>query len=165
MKRNSKDEYDNKHTYVNVLGIPVDKAYNNKERHENAGYYGFNIDVKYPECQHIKKTIKCFDYRVSRRYLSSAAVTFTSQHQPAENRYQINRSDLGTAGHAMRSFFLFLFGPSDTDNGFAQRQPDYDNIEEASDSDAEQKYNGEKHDDEPHACVRVVEHVCKVKYV
>ena len=101
MQRDREDKYNGYHADVYLLGVPVNETYTNKERHKNAGYYGFNINVQNSKRQNVKETIKAFNERIAGGYLSTAAVTLTPQHYPAENRYQVDRSDLCTAGHAV----------------------------------------------------------------
>lgn len=86
---------------VDLHGVPVDEGDDNEHRHEKAGYYGFCIDVKHEECQHIKQARQRLNDRVARRDLRSAGVAFAPESEPAEYWDQIHHPDLSAAGHTV----------------------------------------------------------------
>ena len=166
MKRYRKEKYYSDHADEYFLGVPVDKGYADKQGHYNAGYYGFNIDIQNIKRQNVKKSVKAFNDRIAGRYLCTAAVTFSSQHYPAENGYQIDRSDFCTAGHAVRSLFLIFFCLPYSENGWAVwigKSVNY-NIEEASDTYPKQKNYDVKHDLEWQLGKFIVEHIFKSEH-
>ena len=165
MKRNRKDKYNGKHTDVYILCVPVDKTYNNEHRHEKAGYYGFNIYVQNIERQNIEEAVEKFNNWIARRDLLAAAMALSSQHEPAENRYQVDRSDLGTAGHAVGSLLLVLLAPAEAEHRLARWEPEDYNIQEAAYADPEEENNDVKHDLEWQLGKFIVEHIFKSEHV
>lgn len=131
-KRNGENEYQQNDDVADLHCVPVHEADNYQKRHEYAGYYGFNIYVKHPEGKYIKYSIERFHYRISRRDRFAAAVTFASQHQPAEYGDQINRTYLCAAFHAVRGFLFFSVASPDSKYGLSRRQSVDNDIQETS---------------------------------
>lgn len=102
------DEDDNVGIYQ--LSIPVHEKDNDQRRHHKADKYVVHSVSGYSdvfiigaeEDPEVDDTVEKLDNSVAGRYLRTAGMTFTLEHTPADDGYEVTLSDGGAAGHAVR---------------------------------------------------------------
>lgn len=118
---NAQQPNESQHVQIDELGVQIHEKDDHQRRTEQADQPGIQRTVKDAEVcvdQHVQHGVQTLHQRIAERDLCAAAVAFSPEPAPAENRDQIPFPDGRAAGHAVGIVPPqgFLLGqPVDTD--------------------------------------------------